>query len=181
MEKHLDHKNVSWENIAKEGDELFDYLIHNYKNMFDKEEKIKHFDIDIGWFMLFEESREVKEKYNDEIQRELVPWIKKEFQNNELFKIENWKPFRNQHIYTHMYLGYRKLFQYKQYIFQLSLLSRCYNNIPTFSNEKKIMGAIFELQLCGWKEINHEKLQPANIITILDDNIVPKSFWDEKE
>ncbi len=180
MGKHMYQKRYGWESIVEEADDLFDDLIHKYENKFDGEEKIKHFDVGAGWYSLFDEASEIKEKYNDEIQRELVPWIKNEFQNNELFKIENWKPFRNRYEYVFMYLGYRKLFQYKHYIFQLALLSDCELDECKYC-EKKEYGFHFGLEICGWKERNHVELHPVNIITILDDNIVPKSFWDEKE
>ncbi len=42
-----------------------------------------------------------------------------------LFNKTLWKPFRNNNILYTMYYGYRKLFNYKQYIFHLSIEEYC--------------------------------------------------------
>lgn len=79
-----------------------------------------------------------------------------------------------------MFLGYRKLFQYKQYVFQLSLLSNCENSETCIYCKKRDYGSHFGVALYGWKDINHVKIQPDNLVTVLDDNILPESYWAEK-
>ena len=175
----MDRTKSSWERLAKEGDELFEHLINNYENMLDGEDKVKHFDVLVGFYQHMDDASEIKEKYSFELQRELVPWIKKEFQKNELFKIENWKPFRDPDTYLYMFLGYRNLFQYKHYIFRLSLSSDCDNDDCIYC-EPGVNKSNFCLAIYGWKDENHVKIQPTELFTILDDNILPETFWAKK-
>lgn len=72
MEKHLEHR-LSWERLAEEGDELYDYLIHNYENMLDGEEKVKHFDVGYITYGLMDEVLDINKKCSNELQKELVP------------------------------------------------------------------------------------------------------------
>jgi trigger factor len=70
---------LCWDRFLIEGKELFQYMKNNFDTMFDGDAKIKHFDIrdevcyDYG-------SQELKQVFGTEIQKELVPWIKKEFE-----------------------------------------------------------------------------------------------------
>ena len=183
MEKHMDKKGVyNWKAVAEEGDELFEYLIHNYDTMLEGDETVKHFDVGFGWYWLMGDALKIKTQYSGEIQCELVPWIKKEFNKGELFRIDNWKPFRDQDTIIFMFLGYKKLFQFKHYYFQLTISSRCENNtsICTYC-EKGDYGRHFGVALYGWKDINHVNLQPVNVLHILDDNMIPDSYWSMKE
>ena len=47
---------------------------------------------------------------SDEIEKELVTWIKKELIEGRLCNKQLWKPFRNNNTLTTMYYGYRKIF-----------------------------------------------------------------------
>jgi hypothetical protein len=152
--------------------------------MFDGEDKVKHFDVGYRWCKLRDAADEIREKYSNQIQRELVQWIKKEFQTNELFKIENWKPYRNPYEIVFMFLGYRKLFQYKHCIFQLILLYECDGDDDTCICkycENEEYTPHFGVMLFGWRDIKYEKLQPENILTVFDDNMVPEWYWAIKE
>ncbi len=177
----MDRRLPSWEILAEECDDLFDNLIHKYENRFDGEEKIKHFDVifrfyigDIG----DKEFEELKENCIEKLQPELIPWIKNEIQNTDLFKIENWKPFRQPINECNVFIGYRKLFQYKHFVFLLIFSYDCDLDTCIYC-EKNDNNDHFALVSYGWKDINHEKLQPRNWFTILDDNIIPESFWSE--
>lgn len=179
MEKHMNKNCISnWKEIAKEGEELFEYLLSKYEIMLDGDDKVKHFDIGSEWGMLTDKADEFKETYSDDIQRELVPWIRDEIHKGGLFKLENWRPFRDHYTLFDMFLGYRKLFQYKEYLFQLSLLSACENDISICKYcEKGDYGRHFGVVLYGWRDVNRVKLQPVDFITVLDDNIIPESYW----
>ena len=177
----MDRKIRNWETLAKDGDELFEYLINNYENMLDGEDKVKHFDIENGDY-LSDDTIYIKDTYSDELQKELVPWIKNEFQKNELFKIENWKPFRDHNLYfSYIYLGYRNLFQFKHYIFQLTISFGCEEEDTCIHCIKENLIGTFRIRLglglYGWKDENYVKLQPRDRITVLDDNILPETYW----
>jgi len=154
-------------------------MIHNFKNMFDGD-LIKHFNIRNGIYHLNNEPNEIKDKYSNDLQKELIIWINKEFEANELFKSNNWKPFRDQDILTYMFFGYRKMFQFKQYYFQLTLDTNCdtYESCEYCKNKTNLIH--FKLALWGWKEDGKENLQPDNIISILSDNIMPDHYWKRK-
>jgi hypothetical protein len=182
MESHMDKNGMyNWKSVAKEGNELFEYLIQNYYNMLDGEDKIKHFDVGFGWYWLIGDAFKIKMKDSDEIQHELIPWIKREFNEGELFKKKNWKPFRNQDTIIYMFLGYKRLFQFKHYYFQLTLSSDCENDtINCKYCQKEDYGNHFGVALYGWKDINYDKLQPVNVLHILEDNMIPESHWAKK-
>lgn len=169
----------SWNEFIKEGELLFDYMVHNFESFFDRESIIKHFNIRDALYY-YTDSEELLAIHGNDIQKELIPWIRKELENKELFKKENWKPFRDQGILTDRYLGYKKMFQYKEYYLQLSIDDYCdlSNNCIYCKHEKKSIH--FELALWGWKDEEHEKLQPDNDVIILSDNIMPNYYWDRK-
>jgi hypothetical protein len=73
-----------------------------------------------------------------------------------------------------MYLGYRKLFRYRHYIFQLSMESK-------YSKSNYIESVIiphFCLALYGWKEDNSDMLQPYGDTIIPIDNIMSQEHWE---
>jgi hypothetical protein len=119
-----------------------------------------------------DETDYIKEKYISDIEAELLPWIKKE--GSALFEYNNWIPFRHEYSMTEMYLGYRKMFIYKEYVFQLSLVSDCSYNIRC--NSRKFGNSIhFVASYYGRKEGNI--IQPDEIFTLLEDNIIPEEYW----
>ena len=176
---------LSWDRLVLEGETLYTYMINNYDKMFDGEKTIKHFGIAIGSIGFGDYVNEIKEKYHTDIQNELIPWIKKEIESNNLFQNKNWNTFRDPDILVWMFLGYRKMFQYKQYIFQLSLDASCgYEFADVFckycSNKEYNSGedtARFLLVFYGWKDEKYENLQPEDFLTISDDYLMPESFW----
>jgi hypothetical protein len=177
----MSEKDYSWELdiFGEDGYSLFDYMIHNFSSMFDGYDKIKHFDVISGVYDLRMDVFDIKKQYFDDLQRELIPWIQKEFENNELFQSTNWRPFCDPFILTSKFLGYRTMFQYKQYIFQLSLLDWCHDCYSCNDcKEDDYTDCIhFYLSLYGWKDDIHEKLHPYNYITLSDNNRLPESLW----
>jgi hypothetical protein len=168
-----------WKRFEEEGKELFNYLINNFEELFNKDGTIKHFTIrNIGCDEPYNE--EISEKYGTDIEKDLIPWIKNEKENKTLFDNSLWKPFRDTYTLSDMYFGYRKLFKYKHYYFQLAIEHSChiiefdfckycegYNTPYTFS---------FTLVLYGWKEDTKEKLQPYEV-TIPLNNFIPEKDW----
>ena len=110
----------NWRVLAEECDKLFEDFVPHYKNMLDGEDKIKHFCMKGRSWGLMEDVNEIREEIKDDIQRQLVPWIKNEFQKNDLTNIENWRPVRDFYLIIDVYLGYKKLFQYKHYFFYIN-------------------------------------------------------------
>ena len=167
---------MNWDKFLKEGDGLFVWMTQNYETMIDGD-KIKHFDIRYGTYLVMDEEEEIKVKllYGDEIQKEIIPWIKNEYESGRLFEKTNWKPFRDQYLLTHMYFGYKYTFKFKNYYLQIALDSAC--GICEYC--KKSMSRIhFELALYGWKEDNKEKIQPDNEVILPTDNIMPEWYWN---
>ena len=167
-----------WEEFLIQGDILYNYMINNFENMFDSDKIIKHFHIrpglfEIGWY----DADEINEKYGDDIQKELIPWIRKEFETNRLFDKNKWKPFRDQDAFVDMYLGYRIMFPYKHYYFQLAIDDFCGDCIYCKNNENRTH---FQLSLWGWKEENKERLQPDDNFLVSPDNIIPDWYWEIK-
>lgn len=71
---------------------------------------------------------------------ELIPWIKNEHKENRLFDKTLWKPFRDHYHLHEMYYGYRRLFKYKHYYFQLVMETGCildYCNYCIISDAKE--------------------------------------------
>ena len=156
-------EDITWNRLKREGETLYDYLIHNYDKLFDGD-NIKHCYIRDGIYSHIANTDEIYEKYGQDIQLELLPWIQNEFNENRIFDKTLWKPFRDSYTLYHMYLGYRKLFRYKHYIFQLSMES--------------VITPHFCLALYGWKEDNSDMLQPYRDTIIPIDNIMSQEHWE---
>jgi hypothetical protein len=174
-----------WDEFLIEGDESFNCMITNFESMFDGETKIKHFYIknefnyDIG-------TNEIKEQYGEDIEKELIPWIKHEMNNKELCKKENWKPFRDRWTLSDMYLGYKKMFNFKEYYyFQLIVENYCQEKACNFcknndEDDDKNDFVFFALSFYGWTDNKHITLQPDDKAVIMEDNIMPEYYWDRE-
>lgn len=167
-----------WEKLIKEGESLFDYMIHNFETLLDNETKIKHFDIENGQCGLQEYTDEIKEKYFNDIQPELIKWIKCESDTKDLFDYNNWKPFRDPEFILYMFLGYNKIFQYDKYIFLLSLKTDCDNEECECHKTERKNTVHFGLTFFGWKDDRYAKLQPYNTFITPTGIYMPNSWWD---
>lgn len=171
-----------WGEFVKEGNELYNYMLNNFNDMIN-EKSIRHFDVEIGTYNMTRYIDDIKERYFYDIQKELIPWIKREFNNKELLEYNNWIPVRDPDVLTIMFLGYRKMFQFNKYIFQLTITSQCNNE--TCENCKlgeSIATNHFSTALYGWREENKVNIQPTDVYPLLQDNIIPDSlwYWDRK-
>ncbi len=170
------YKEQVSERLLKRGDELYHAMISNFEQMFDGD-IIKHFKIrdedlhDIG-------SEEVMEKHGKEIQEELVKWIRSEYHLGKLFERSNWKAFRDRMEYNHMYFGYRRMFIYKNYYFQLLFDDYC--NIDwgdcNYCRETR-KGPHYELTL--YSILNEDgTFYKTHVHDILSDNLAPEKYWN---
>jgi hypothetical protein len=78
-----------------------------------------------------------------------------------------------------MYLGYRTLFQYRHYYFQLVISADRDGDIDDCiyckNNESLIH---FDLALYGWKENGKEKIQPDNVMNC--EIMINNTQWNKK-
>jgi hypothetical protein len=170
------HTHPCWNRFVEEGKELFDYLIHNYKIMIDGN-TIKHFNIREGMCWLNEYVREINIIHKNDIQYHLIPWITKEIESGNIFKHEHWKPFPDDYAVTDMFFGYKKLFKYNQYWFQLALEWGCQNDNCMYCKNGDYYPN-FCLAFYGWKDELYKNLQPHNVFAVSEDAIMPESYWN---
>ena len=161
-----------WETCVKQGDESFDYMVNHFHSMFEgegEEKRIK--DISMGHTDSYTMGyfNKIFDDYGEEIEKRLVPWIYQEFESKRLLERSKWRPCRDSDHYTHIFMGYRKLFLYKQYYFQLTISPNAHNITSD--------GIYFEIQLYGWKEENDDKLYPAKHVIIPLDDMMPDYDW----
>ena len=167
----------NWDKFIIEGESLFSYMTHNYENMIDGYVKIKHFDIEDGVFGLGEYTDEIKETYYDTIHKEAILWIQREWKEGTLFQSTNWRPFCVPDILLYMFLGYKKMFRYKQFYFQVTLSSSCEQCDVCEDCKTEENRIHFGLAFYGWKDETNDSLQPYNIFAVADDALIPESFW----
>lgn len=166
-----------YDRFLKEGAILFKYMVDNFEDMIDGE-IIKHFTItDIRRKDFDDVIDNIISNYNYNIQNELIHWIRTEYYNGEFCSETNWKPFRDWDMMTSMCLGYKKMFNYKQYYFQVVIDMYCGDCIYCKNEESRIH---FELNLYGWKDELYDNLQPDNIVVIPQDNSMPNVYWNTK-
>ena len=91
---------------------------------------------------------------------------------------DNWKPFRDRYSLVDSYLGYKILFIYKHYFFQLVVDDECELD---YCNDclNKLNSWHFAVILYGWTEEGNKNTMPYNDPPVLDDNIMPENDWLE--
>jgi len=164
-----------WDEFIEEGDELYMYMFNNFQLMFD-DKIIKHFDIRDNYYNNINYGKQIYDEYSDDIQKVLVDWIQIEFKENRLFDKTQWKPFRDYNLID-MYYGYKYLFQYKHYYFQLTMETYCEIEGCLYCKDKDDINPHFCLELYGWKDDKYDKLQPWNKILLTTNNIIPEKYW----
>ncbi len=167
-----------WPCLVKEAEQSYEYMIHNYNDMFDGD-TIKHFDIRYVSNLAMKCAGDLREDCYDDIHKEVLPWIRNEHESGRLFEHANWKPFIDNWTINDVYLGYRKLFTYKKYYFQLGVNNGLWDHEPDCkyckNNEEVIH---FELELYGWKDETSEMIQPGNKFKTIIDNLMPELDWN---
>lgn len=166
------------ESHIKEGEDLYSYLFNNYHNMIDGN-VIKHFNIGYVSSCVMGYNHDIKDTYKNELEQELLPWIKIEYEEDRLLQKSNWRPFNDRFNAHYMYLGYNKLFRYKQYYFQLTIntaLCESCEDCKYCNNEST--RTHFELALYGWVDEKFKKLQPDDKYIVLSDDMMPLKDWN---
>ena len=142
-----------------EGEELYQYMLEHFESMFNEYHTLIFVDIRYFSDSCRDHVKEVTDTCGDDIIRAYSIWLLQE-KEKVLFNKENWQIYRNRDEITDMYLGYRILFVYQQYYFQVSYDSY-----------------FFVLGLYGWKDESCEALQPDRRSIILSDHIMPERDW----
>jgi hypothetical protein len=147
--------------LIKDAEELYDYLLNRIDTMFYPDKTLIF--VNLCGFTSETDTHilhNISLQYGEELRLAFGTWLHHEIENNSIFDRENWQIFRKVDLMTHMYLGYRILFIYHHYYFQVS-----YDFY------------FFGLVLYGWKEADKEKLQPDNRVNIPDDKYMPEDDW----
>jgi hypothetical protein len=177
-EKYNEKKRIvdtTWIKFVNEGKLLFNFMFHNFTFMFDGDSSIKHFNIESDLYGL--NIDKLNELYFNDIQKNLIEWIKNEYDRNQLTNPIYWKPFRTVD-YVDIYLGYRYMFVYNEYYFQLSLRAWC-SGCNYCETEKSEIH--FNLTYYGSKENSNDMfLQPYNRYVVSPDNTMTNHFWSSK-
>lgn len=160
-----------WDRFLVEGDALFDYMIHNLESMYN-DEIINDFFIIEGFRWLLSEANILDEKYNTEIQPHLIRWIINEHNTQRLFNKDYWKPFRDLTNFSSMHYGYKIMYEYKNYYFQLGLINDCNTN-----GEHCVH---FILALFGWGNETDESIKKNIMNDLPMDKIMPEQYWKRK-
>jgi len=164
-----------WLDLLTIGDQLFDYLYHNFHSLFDDQHNIKHFDIHPASVTMMRYCDSICEQYVPKVHDAIIPWIREEYSSGRLTNKNLWKPFRIPYLYTSMYYGYRKLFMFDKYYFQLTLVSD--GDTVDGTDTQWIC---FEVALYGWKDEGVDTLQPLNKVSVLEDMMMPEYDWIRK-
>lgn len=163
--------DLYWIRYIQEGKLFFSTMLHNLNFMFDRETTIKHFDIQPAGYGV--DVDELKEVYGNEIQKELIPWIKKEYEEKRLTNYIYWKTFRGAE-YHDIYLGYRKMFQYNQCLYQLALSSYCGNCIYCKRGENRT-----HFELVYYNTIKGAEERWSNLIQ--PDMMLSAEYWKSEK
>lgn len=172
--------SYKWNDFLKEGDELYIYMINNYQSMFENNSKIKHFSIIDGIYSYIIDINKIMEIYGKMIENELIKFIKSEYDSKSLFDKLNWKPFRdNDNIVFMSHYGYRTLFKFKKYYFQLGISNFCELSECNICNHNYSLPH-FILAIYGWVDDISNELQPYRYVSVSSDNIMPNWDWERK-
>ncbi len=166
---------LCWKSITAICEELFNYMVNNYGIMIIND-NIPHFSIRNARPDITDD--DIQYIYDNcivDIKKKIVEWICNEFEEKSLFNRNNWKPFRDQHDFMTPYMGYKYIFFYDKYYFQLIIDECCEDD--NCHCDMSVPTTHFALALYGWKVDGNDKIQPDNICTISVDNIVPEWYW----
>ena len=164
-----------WTKHIKPSDYLFNYLYHHYHDLFDEENCIKHFDMRPATASMMGHYETIHEQYGKDVHDAIVPWIHAEHRSGRLMNKENWKPFHEPDCYTSIYCGYRILFPFNKYLFQLAL-----EGGGDCIGDKFTYWIAFQVALYGWKQDDlDEIIRPSHgVMDVSDDMTIPLHDWE---
>ena len=134
-------------------------MLEHVESMFNEDHTLLFVDIRYFSDSCRDHVKDVTDTCGDDIIRAYSIWLLQEKEKG-LFNRDNWQIYRNRDEMTDMYIGYRTLFVYQQYYFQVS-----YDFY------------FFALGLYRWKDESCEALQPDQRFVILSDHIMPERDW----
>jgi len=186
-----------WEDCIAEGDDYFNYMVAHFDSMC-KEDSIPHFTIGYAWYSVMAYYDIVKMDHMDALLPFLISFLKEEATTRRLFDHSHWRPCRDKYDISPIYLGYDKLFVYKQYYFQVAVNDQCKKcserDVLAMENLQDHQDPVdsqstyaylhFELELFGWTEETEETedtsdsilLKPIDVTIV--HQLIPESFWD---
>jgi hypothetical protein len=88
----------------------------------------------------------IEEKYADQVERALIPWIEEEWRSGRLRNPMYWRFFRDPDLFHDIHIGYRYFFCFEECVFQLQV---CPNGWDP-------PRAHFEIGLYGWRGMVEE-------------------------
>jgi hypothetical protein len=164
--KQPDPEPAYWSGYLQEGAKRFNYMVAHFEDMFEGNSIVKHLTIYPSSTMTWSISDEIYDLYENEIQLLLVSWIREEKIKNRLFDSNNWKPFRDHITLSHMFMGYRYLFQFDKYYLQLIINDEC--------------GDFDKCNYC--KNIYYDNIINFGLLydyffKFLQDNVIPETYW----
>ncbi len=170
-----------WDKFLLEGDILFKYMLRDFKSMINGH-VIKDFEIEDSINRISIDIDVNNEFYKNDIQTLLISWIQKEYESGRFFEKKLWRPVRDWQCLSFYGLGYKILFQYKNYYFQLCIDSYEFIKQYEFDNKgiNETNSVYFSLAFFGWKNEESDRLQPGNKYCIPPDNAMPDVFWNKE-
>jgi hypothetical protein len=182
--------STPWINYIETGDKLFQYMVNNFETFFADESTVKSFGLRNGDNCIssleYEELNAILQKDGDGMQKELIPWIRKELDDGHLFKRENWNPFREYEpcgCPGDTYFGYRRMFLYKEYYCQLSIETICWiwritEECDCEACKENTYIKHFELSIWGWNNEKFQNSREINKFATFPDDIIPDREWN---
>lgn len=168
-EEHINRSDTmpsNWTDCLQEGDRRFTYLCDHFDQMI-THDTIPHFDISYATMLMRGYYEEVAMIYLDAIRRAIIPWIHQERACGRLFDRQYWKPFRLPDLYTECYHGYRILFQYDRFYFQLTMI----DDREWDDTGKRTEWTCFEAALYGRSDMED------TVRDVTGDQMMPEKQW----
>ena len=124
----MEDEHPYWDRFVEHGQYLFKRTTREYDTMLEGDSIVKHIGFRVSGYEHIDRKilDTIVRENGEPIQRELVPWIRAQHKGHMLFSPINWKPVNDMYVFIDMYMGYRKVFRYQQYYFQLSLSEGCH-------------------------------------------------------
>lgn len=164
-----------WEKCIEKGKKLHQCMIDTFDDSFDDDGKIVEFNIYYVYASTDLEAQHlVEDGFKDEIHEKLLPWLHEERRSGRLFQQKDWKPFRDPYDIVDIFYGYRKLFVFDKYYFQLEV-----DDWGIHQEDGSIKKTVtFHLRVYGWKEKDTSYVQHYGHVLINEDTMrMPSHDW----
>lgn len=166
-----------WVRFEKESDELYEYLITYFDNLFEPTGAIKYFDMRYTSHRTYDLYEGVHKECGKKVHKEIIPWIHEERRSGRLFDKKNWNPFQDQDLPTRMYYGYRKLFFFHDFFYFQLVLEKTGHMT---ANHKVKPSIDLQVGIYGWKEKGNDYVQPYDSMMVGVDCMIPEKYWYRK-